>query len=123
MSDKKIIVATDLTASAADNRHLVPLLDQVTATMGTPPHTAVAENNLVAPLPLGMRTKQDGRVLPALGDRRLQLGHQLAELAIEAADQPVAGGQPGRRDVFPQRNPRPDPGLLPAGRTSAPPAA
>jgi transposase len=43
----QIIVATDLTASAADNRQLVPLLDQVTATMGTSPHTAVADNGYV----------------------------------------------------------------------------
>lgn len=43
----QIIVGTDLTASAADNRQLVPLLDQVTTTMGTPPHTAVADNGYV----------------------------------------------------------------------------
>lgn len=43
----QIIVGTDLTASAADNRYLVPLLDQVTATMGTPPITAVADNGYV----------------------------------------------------------------------------
>ena len=43
----QIIVGTDLTACAADNRQLVPLLDQVTATMATPPHTAVADNGYV----------------------------------------------------------------------------
>lgn len=42
-----IIVGTDLTACAADNRQLVPLLDQVTVTVGTPPHTAVADNGYV----------------------------------------------------------------------------
>jgi len=43
----QIIVGTDLTASAADNRYLVPLLDQVTTTMGKCPHTAVADNGFV----------------------------------------------------------------------------
>jgi transposase len=43
----QIIVGTDLTACAADNRQLVPLLDQVTSTVGTPPHTAVADNGYV----------------------------------------------------------------------------
>ena len=43
----QIIVGTDVSASAADNRHLVPLLDQVTTTMGAAPHTAVADNGYV----------------------------------------------------------------------------
>jgi transposase len=43
----QMIVGTDLTACAADNRQLVPLLDQVTATVGTPPDTAVADNGYV----------------------------------------------------------------------------
>jgi hypothetical protein len=43
----QIIVGTDLTAGAADNRQLVPLLDQVTSTVGTAPHTAVADNGYV----------------------------------------------------------------------------
>jgi transposase len=43
----QIIVGTDLTACAADNPSLVPLLDQVTATVGTPPQTAVADNGYV----------------------------------------------------------------------------
>ena len=40
----QIIVGTDLTACAADNASLVPLLDQVTVTVGTCPSTAVADN-------------------------------------------------------------------------------
>jgi transposase len=40
----QIIVATDLTACAADNPSLVPLLDQVTVTVGICPSTAVADN-------------------------------------------------------------------------------
>lgn len=43
----QIIVGTDLTACAADNRQLVPLLDQVTVTVGTPPHAVVADNGYV----------------------------------------------------------------------------
>lgn len=43
----QIVVGTDLTACAADNRQLVPLLDQVTATVGTTPHTAIADNGYV----------------------------------------------------------------------------
>lgn len=43
----QIIVGTDLTACAADNRQLVPLLDQVTATVGTSPRTVVADNGYV----------------------------------------------------------------------------
>jgi transposase len=40
----QIIVATDLTACGADNDSLVPLLDQVTTTVGATPHTAIADN-------------------------------------------------------------------------------
>ena len=43
----QIIVGTDLTACAADNGQLVPLLDQVTVTVGTPLHTVVADNGYV----------------------------------------------------------------------------
>ncbi len=40
----QIIVGTDLTACAADNASLVPLLDQVTDTVGARPGVAVADN-------------------------------------------------------------------------------
>ena len=40
----QIIVGTDLTACAADNGQLVPLLDQVADTVGATPSTAVADN-------------------------------------------------------------------------------
>jgi hypothetical protein len=40
----QIIVGTDLTACAADNGQLVPLLDQVAGTVGASPTTAVADN-------------------------------------------------------------------------------
>lgn len=40
----QIIVGTDLTACAADNGQLVPLLDQVARTVGVGPTTAVADN-------------------------------------------------------------------------------
>lgn len=40
----QMIVGTDLTACAADNASLVPLLDQVTATVGVHPDIAIADN-------------------------------------------------------------------------------